>query len=172
MFTFAAWTSHSFLTASLIWRLFALISTRNTRVLCSSIFFIADSVFRGLPVSRKISYKNGGALDEIRTKRWCDIDPCEACAVYSCADIWDLVASAKSLVGGTTRSCASCGQSASAHPGARLSLQSWPLSPISRLFRHYSVAIYQGIRLKGECTLRSCNLAFRVLCGGHFESSE
>jgi hypothetical protein len=48
VFTFAACTSHNFFTASLIWRLFALMSTRNTSVLCSSIFFIADSVFSGL----------------------------------------------------------------------------------------------------------------------------
>jgi len=46
--TLAAWTSYSFLTASLIWRLFDLMSTMNTSVLCSSIFFIADSVFKGL----------------------------------------------------------------------------------------------------------------------------
>jgi hypothetical protein len=33
---------------TLIWRLLDLMSTMKTRVLCSSIFFIADSVFRGL----------------------------------------------------------------------------------------------------------------------------
>lgn len=48
VFTLAACTSHNFFTAFLICRLFALMSTRNTSVLCSSIFFIADSVFRGL----------------------------------------------------------------------------------------------------------------------------
>lgn len=57
MFTLAACTSHNFFTASLICRLFALMSTRNTSVLCSSIFFIADSVFRGLPVKRGISIR-------------------------------------------------------------------------------------------------------------------
>ena len=46
--TLAAWTSYSFFTASLIWRLFARMSVMKTRVLCSSIFFIADSVFSGL----------------------------------------------------------------------------------------------------------------------------
>jgi hypothetical protein len=136
VFTFAAWTSHNFFTASLIWRLFALMSTRNTSVLFSSIFFIADSVFSGLPDSGKISCsdKDGGAL-EIRTRRWCDIDPCAAGALYSYADTWVPVASAEFLVDGKTRSCASCGQSANAHPAARLSSQSSPWSPVSRLFR-------------------------------------
>ena len=48
VFTLAHWTSYNFFTASLIWRLLDLISTMNTSVLCSSIFFIADSVFNGL----------------------------------------------------------------------------------------------------------------------------
>lgn len=51
VFTLAALTSYSFFTASLIWRLFDRISTMNTSVLCSSIFFIADSVFSGLHVT-------------------------------------------------------------------------------------------------------------------------
>ena len=47
VFTFSAWTSYSFLTASLICLLLAVSETMNTRVLLSSIFFIADSVVRG-----------------------------------------------------------------------------------------------------------------------------
>lgn len=40
-------TSYNFFSASLICRLFAFTSQMNTKVLFSSIFFIADSVFRG-----------------------------------------------------------------------------------------------------------------------------
>merc|ERR1712194_474877 len=47
VFTFAHFTSYRARTASLIWGLLALMSTRNTRVLISSIFFIADSVVTG-----------------------------------------------------------------------------------------------------------------------------
>src|SRR3712207_3717864 len=50
-------TSYCFLRACLIWRLLALVSTMKTRVLFSSIFFIADSVLSGwmriLPASRR-----------------------------------------------------------------------------------------------------------------------
>ena len=45
--TFAAWISYNFLTASLICFLFAVSPTMKTKVLLSSIFFIADSVVRG-----------------------------------------------------------------------------------------------------------------------------
>jgi hypothetical protein len=45
--TFFAWMSYIFLTAALIFFLSALRSTMKTRVLLSSIFFIADSVVRG-----------------------------------------------------------------------------------------------------------------------------
>ena len=45
--TLSASTSCIFLIASLTWRLFALRSTKKTRVLTSSIFFIACSVFKG-----------------------------------------------------------------------------------------------------------------------------
>lgn len=45
--TFATSISYSFLTACLIWCLFALTSTMNTSVLLSSIFFMADSVVNG-----------------------------------------------------------------------------------------------------------------------------
>ena len=78
--------------------------------------------------------KNRGTV-EIRTRRWCDIDPCVAGGVYSYADTWDPVANAEFLVGGKTRSCAPCGQSGNAHPAVRLSSQSWPWFPVSRLFR-------------------------------------
>lgn len=47
MLTFFAWMSYIFLTAALIFFLSALMSTMKTRVLLSSIFFIADSVVRG-----------------------------------------------------------------------------------------------------------------------------
>ena len=39
--------SYNFLTADLIWCLLALMSQMKTRVLLSSIFFMADSVVRG-----------------------------------------------------------------------------------------------------------------------------
>ena len=45
--TLAAWISYNFFTASLICLLFAVSPTINTRVLLSSIFFIADSVVKG-----------------------------------------------------------------------------------------------------------------------------
>merc|ERR1712194_911265 len=45
--TLAHWTSYIARTASLICGLFALMSTRNTKVLISSIFFMADSVVTG-----------------------------------------------------------------------------------------------------------------------------
>ena len=45
--TLATVISYSFLTASFTWLLLALLSTINTKVLLSSIFFIADSVVRG-----------------------------------------------------------------------------------------------------------------------------
>lgn len=45
--TFFAWMSYIFFTASFIFFLSARMSTRKTRVLLSSIFFIADSVVRG-----------------------------------------------------------------------------------------------------------------------------
>lgn len=45
--TFATSISYNFLTACLIWCLFALTSTMNTSVLLSSIFFMADSVVKG-----------------------------------------------------------------------------------------------------------------------------
>lgn len=45
--TLAAWISYNFLTASLICFLFAVSPTMKTKVLLSSIFFIADSVVRG-----------------------------------------------------------------------------------------------------------------------------
>lgn len=45
--TFATSMSYNFLTASLTCGLFDLLSTMNTRVLLSSIFFMADSVVRG-----------------------------------------------------------------------------------------------------------------------------
>ena len=48
MLIFTASTSYNFFTASLICRLFAFTSTMNTKVLFSSIFFIALSVLRGL----------------------------------------------------------------------------------------------------------------------------
>lgn len=57
VFTDAACTSHNFLTASLICRLFARTSVRNTSVLCSSIFFIADSVFSGETIVRYASIR-------------------------------------------------------------------------------------------------------------------
>ena len=47
--------SYSFLTAALIWGLFARMSTINTRVLLSSIFFMADSVVRGCLMMAKWS---------------------------------------------------------------------------------------------------------------------
>merc|ERR1719389_927825 len=55
VFTFAAVTSYICATASLIWLLFALTSTMKTRVLSSSIFFIADSVVRGYLIMRNLS---------------------------------------------------------------------------------------------------------------------
>ena len=45
--TFEMLMSYSFLTADLIWCLFALMSQMKTRVLLSSIFFMADSVVKG-----------------------------------------------------------------------------------------------------------------------------
>merc|ERR1719446_654829 len=45
--TFAHWTSYIAFTASLIFSLVARMSTRKTKVLISSIFFMADSVVRG-----------------------------------------------------------------------------------------------------------------------------
>ena len=45
--TFSASMSYNFFTAWLIWCLLAFLSTIKTRVLLSSIFFIADSVVRG-----------------------------------------------------------------------------------------------------------------------------
>ena len=54
---FAAWTSYSFFTASLICLLFDLMSTMKTNVLCSSIFFIALSVFKGLTIVRNWSMR-------------------------------------------------------------------------------------------------------------------
>ena len=45
--TLAAWMSYNFFTASLICFLLAVSPTMKTRVLLSSIFFIADSVVRG-----------------------------------------------------------------------------------------------------------------------------
>merc|ERR1719422_2282899 len=50
--TLAISTLYSFLTAFLIIGLFALLSTMNTRVLKSSIFFMADSVVRGYLIKR------------------------------------------------------------------------------------------------------------------------
>merc|ERR1712194_516180 len=47
VFTLAHFTSYNCFTASLIWGLLALMSTKKTRVLISSIFFIADSVVTG-----------------------------------------------------------------------------------------------------------------------------
>ena len=45
--TLEASMSYSFFTDALIWGLLALTSTMNTRVLLSSIFFMADSVVKG-----------------------------------------------------------------------------------------------------------------------------
>jgi hypothetical protein len=45
--TLATLMSYNFLTEALIWCLLALMLTRKTKVLLSSIFFIADSVVRG-----------------------------------------------------------------------------------------------------------------------------
>jgi hypothetical protein len=56
---------------TLIWRLLDLMSTMKTRVLCSSIFFIADSVFRGLGVCYEVHGmgKGRGAHDTI-VRNW------------------------------------------------------------------------------------------------------
>jgi hypothetical protein len=61
--TLAACTSYNFFTASLIWRLLDLISTMKTSVLCSSIFFIADSVFKGLG-QRQINERQAQRWDQ------------------------------------------------------------------------------------------------------------
>merc|ERR1719159_1210926 len=55
VFTFAHWTSYNCFTASLIFGLVALISTMKTRVLISSIFFMADSVVTGCWMMRYLS---------------------------------------------------------------------------------------------------------------------
>merc|ERR1719392_253198 len=55
VFTLAHFTSYICLTASLILSLVALMSTRNTRVLISSIFFMADSVVTGHWMMRYLS---------------------------------------------------------------------------------------------------------------------
>jgi len=51
----AHWISYSWRTASLIWRLLAEMSTMKTRVLLSSIFFMADSVVSGYLMVRYLS---------------------------------------------------------------------------------------------------------------------
>ena len=61
--TLAAWTSYSFLTASLICRLFARMSVMKTSVLCSSIFFMADSVFSGDTIVRNWSIRGAWGID-------------------------------------------------------------------------------------------------------------
>merc|ERR1719330_1992720 len=55
VFTFADLTSYIACTASLIFTLFALMSTMNTNVFTSSIFFIADSVVTGYWMTRYLS---------------------------------------------------------------------------------------------------------------------
>src|SRR5260370_38510815 len=59
----AACTSYNFFTASLICLLFARISQMKTRVLCSSIFFIADSVLRGDIMARYGSIRAPWGMD-------------------------------------------------------------------------------------------------------------
>jgi hypothetical protein len=54
----------------LIWRLFDLRSTMKTRVLCSSIFFIADSVFSGLQANR-LAPKGKGKQPKVKKERSC-----------------------------------------------------------------------------------------------------
>merc|ERR1719281_1244682 len=55
VFTLAHCTSYMALTASLIFCLVAVMSTMKTRVLISSIFFIADSVVKGLLMMANLS---------------------------------------------------------------------------------------------------------------------
>merc|ERR1712166_587539 len=55
VFTLAHWTSYIAFTASLIFCLEALMSTMKTRVLISSIFFMADSVVRGYLIIEYLS---------------------------------------------------------------------------------------------------------------------
>merc|ERR1711917_204387 len=62
--TLATSTSYIFLTAALIFGLFALISTMKTRVLLSSIFFMADSVVNGCLIVENWS-SLGEAADDL-----------------------------------------------------------------------------------------------------------
>ena len=63
--TLATSISYSFLTASLTMGLLARLSTMNTRVLLSSIFFMADSVVRGnLTMLYLSSLKSKGVMNE------------------------------------------------------------------------------------------------------------
>merc|ERR1711935_226404 len=55
--TLAVLISYMRRTASVIWRLFARVSTMKTRVLLSSIFFIADSVVSGY---LRMAYESSG----------------------------------------------------------------------------------------------------------------
>merc|ERR1719436_124248 len=61
--TFAHFTSYSAWTASLILGLVALMSTMNTKVLISSIFFIADPVVTGYWMIRYLSILSRVSVD-------------------------------------------------------------------------------------------------------------
>ena len=63
MLTFAHWMSYRDLTAALICLLLAVKSTMNTKVLLSSIFFIADSVVNGYLMTRYLSITFALACD-------------------------------------------------------------------------------------------------------------
>jgi hypothetical protein len=77
-------TSYNFFRASLIWRLLALTSTMKTRVLFSSIFFMALSVLSGWMMTLEASRRGWcgidlrgylGARDRVRVLgRWKEVD--------------------------------------------------------------------------------------------------
>merc|ERR1712086_647672 len=64
--TLAHWTSYKDLTASLIFSLVALMSTMKTRVLISSIFFMADSVVSGYLMTAYLSIFDKPCTDFLR----------------------------------------------------------------------------------------------------------
>merc|ERR1719444_550522 len=63
VFTLAHLTSYIWRTASLMFSLLALMSTKKTRVLISSIFFMADSVVTGHWMMRYLSFLSRLATD-------------------------------------------------------------------------------------------------------------
>merc|ERR1719254_214591 len=65
VFTFAHFTSYNSFTASLIRTFVALMSTKNTSVLISSIFFMADSVVTGHWMMRYLSIRSRVSTDFI-----------------------------------------------------------------------------------------------------------